>query len=291
MEMRTLTEQSYLRAGEAFHMARRTLEAGPLRILHDHDYFEVFWIVGGQATHLINGRNDTLMTGDGVLIRPSDRHGFSPLGPEPCGLVNIMFRTETAAHLAQRYAAELAGCYFWTPAPDPQRFRLDLDQQSALERLATHLEAGAPSLARIEGFLLTLLTEVLPPSSLPHKTAPAWLNAALDAARRPEVFRLGAQGLILAAARSHEHVCRSLKTHLGTSPSVLINRIRMDHAARLLTRTDLSITDIAMECGLENMSYFHAIFRQQFQITPRRYRAIHQGDPIQPAADHPAENA
>lgn len=264
-------------------MARRTLETGPLRIVHDHDYFEVFWIVSGRTTHRINGRNDTLTTGEGVLVRPSDRHGFSPLGSEPCRLVNIMFRAETAGHLAHRYGVELAHRYFWATGPDPQRFRLDLAQQSVLHRLAGHLEKGVPSLARIEGFLLTLLIELLPPSPQPHTTAPAWLNAALDAVQRPEVFRRGAQGLILASGRSHEHVCRSLKTHFGMSPAALINRIRMDHAARLLIRTDLSMTDIAADCGLENMSYFHAIFRRQFQITPRRYRAMHQGDPIQPA--------
>jgi AraC family cel operon transcriptional repressor len=278
----TLTQERYLQAGEAFHFARRTLEPGPVRVLHDHDYFELFWIAGGRSTHHINGAEVALAVGDGVLIRPRDLHGFSPVGAEPCRLVNIMFRAETAAHLLQRYADDLADRYFWTPGAEPHGFRLDAARQGTLERSAADLEAGARSLAHIEGFLLGLLIRLVPASPDARADVPPWLAAAMEAARQPAVFRLGAQGLIGAAGRSHEHVCRAVKALLGTTPSALVNQIRMDHAARLLSGTDLPATEIAVACGLENMSYFHALFRRRFGVTPWRYRVTHQRDPVQP---------
>jgi AraC family cel operon transcriptional repressor len=283
MQSLTLTEGRYLRAGEAFHFARRTLGPGPLRVLHDHDYFELFWIAEGQVTHVVNGAGVAMKAGEGALIRPQDRHGFSPLGAGPCRLVNVMFRAETAAHLRRRYADELADRYFWTPGVEPQGFRLDAAQQNVLDRWAAALEAGPRTLARVEGFLLALLTELIEASPDPRSTVPAWLTGAIQAARRPDVFRQGAQGLILAAGRSHEHVCRSLRQHMGTTPSALVNQIRMEHAARLLTGADLPVPDIAAACGLVNMSHFHALFRQHFGVTPRGYRVTHQRDPVQPS--------
>jgi AraC family cel operon transcriptional repressor len=282
MNCLTLTEERYLGSGEAFHFARRSLDPGPIRILHDHDYFELFWIAGGRATHVVNGAESILEAGDGALIRPQDRHGFSALGEAPSRLVNVMFRAETAAHLLGRYQDEFADRYFWTPDAAPQAFMLDTARRDLLERWAADLEAGPRSLARIEGFLLRLLTQLIPAGPDPRSEIPPWLTVAIDAARHPEVFRMGAQGLIAAAGRSHEHVCRSLKTLLDTTPSALVNRMRMEHAARLLRGTDLSASDIALECGLENMSHFHALFRQHFDITPRRYRLTHQRDPVQP---------
>jgi AraC family cel operon transcriptional repressor len=282
MEHRTLTEGRYLRAGEAFHVARRTLEPGPLRVLHDHDYFELFWIADGHVTHRVNGADVSLKGGEGALIRPQDRHGFSPVGAAPCRLVNVMFRAGTAAHLLQRYGAEFADRCFWSADRYPQGFRLDAAQRNSLDRWTVELEAGSRSLARIEGFLLALLTQIIEASPDPRSAVPGWLTTAIQAARQPEVFRQGAQGLILAAGRSHEHVCRSVKQHFGTTPSVLVNQIRMEHAARLLTGADLSATEIAVACGLENMSHFHALFRQHFGTTPRAYRLTHQRDPVQP---------
>lgn len=282
MDYRTLTEQDYLKAGEAFHVARRTLEPGPIRLLHDHDYFELFWVDGGRLTHQVNGVDLIMDVGDGAWIRPADRHGFSPASVGPCRLVNVMFRAETAAHLRKRYEADLAGRHCWWDGPTPRAVRFDAQQQSVLDRWTTELEAGPRSLARIEGFLLGLLNRMIPTATDPLPDVPSWLADAIEAVRRPALFRMGAKGLVVAANRSHEHVCRALRSLLATTPSALVNRIRMDHAAHLLSDTDLPVGRIALECGLENQSHFHALFRRQFGLTPSRYRRIHQRDPVQP---------
>ena len=282
MDLRTLTEDRYLRPGEAFHLARRTLEQGPIKVLHDHDYFELFWIESGRTTHVINGGTAVLSAGDGVLIRPSDRHGFSPVGPSPCRLVNVMFRAETASHLLKRYDDDFAGRYFWHRGSDPCPFRLDATRRGRFDEAFRDLEMGPRTRARIEGFLLTFLATMIADDAPSHAIIPAWLDGAMRGARQPEIFRAGAQGFVGAAGRSHEHVCRSLKVHFGLTPSAFVNRIRMEHAARLLAGTDLTTADIAADCGVENMSRFHAIFREHFGVTPRRYRAARQRDPVQP---------
>ncbi|WP_084601453.1 helix-turn-helix transcriptional regulator [Novosphingobium acidiphilum] len=104
----------------------------------------------------------------------------------------------------------------------------------------------------------------------------------MHAAQRPEVFRAGAAGFISAAGRSHEHVCRSLKAHFGVTPSMFVNRMRMEHAGRLLTGTDIAPADIAVDCGIDTISHFHALFRTHFGVTPRRYRLSRRRDPVQP---------
>ena len=49
-------------------------------------------------------------------------------------------------------------------------------------------------------------------------------------------------------------------------------RLRMEHAKRLLTETTYSVTDIAAQCGYENLFYFCSAFKKNTGVTPTAYR-------------------
>jgi AraC family L-rhamnose operon regulatory protein RhaS len=64
--------------------------------------------------------------------------------------------------------------------------------------------------------------------------------------------------------------CREL---VNTGPMEYLNHCRLNHAAHLLKdKPNLSITDIAMQCGFSASQYFATCFRQQFHTTPQLYR-------------------
>jgi AraC-like DNA-binding protein len=52
----------------------------------------------------------------------------------------------------------------------------------------------------------------------------------------------------------------------------LINRMRIDEAKRLLKETDLRVTDIALNLGFNNVSYFNNLFKMYVGETPSDYR-------------------
>ncbi len=61
---------------------------------------------------------------------------------------------------------------------------------------------------------------------------------------------------------------------VGTTPSRLLLARRLDAAAARLRRLDrpCSITDIALECGFSDLSYFSRVFRSRFGVSARVYR-------------------
>ena len=282
MQKRTFLMRNYLGPGEAFHFARKHLLSSPPRIVHTHDYFECFWIERGAGVHWINGAKQDMRPGFLCFMRPHDTHGVQARGTAPCRLVNVSFPAPSAAHLASRYGDALAGRFFWADTPLPSAFRIDAAQRGMLQRLARELEFGPRSLAHIEGFLLGVMIRVLATPADVGSQVPGWLATACQLAREPEVFRQGARGFVTAAGRSHEHVCRATRQHFGVSPSAYVNRIRMEHATRLLAGSDTTISEIALDCGLENLSHFYRIFRQHYGMTPRAYRRRHQVDIVQP---------
>ncbi|MEM8788048.1 MAG: AraC family transcriptional regulator [Pseudomonadota bacterium] len=282
MQTRVFSIDSYCADGEAFHAVRKTLGSGRLRFLHTHDFFECFWVETGILDHRINGTRLALQPGDLVFVRPGDVHAVRGQRGAPCRIVNLLFRTDIARHLVSRYRADLRGRFFWSTAALPQTQRLSPAQRGRLRALAAPLIDGPRGLAQIEAFLLTLTTGLLAPEPGVAPHAPAWLTQACAAARDPEVFRDGAQGFVRAAGRAHAHVCRVAQQYLGEPPSAFVNRIRMDYAARQLAGSDVPITQIAADCGLENLSHFYRIFAARHGTTPRAYRQIHRRDPVQP---------
>lgn len=51
-----------------------------------------------------------------------------------------------------------------------------------------------------------------------------------------------------------------------------INHYRIERARSLLEESRLSITDIALMCGFDNISYFNRVFKQHIHCTPSKSR-------------------
>ena len=58
----------------------------------------------------------------------------------------------------------------------------------------------------------------------------------------------------------------------GTTPVKYLLTYRIERAARKLLSTDESITQIAYDCGFNDLSYFIKTFKDIKKITPKNYR-------------------
>lgn len=246
---------------------------------HSHDFFELFWVVNGQVRHRINGETRDLREGDLVFIRPADNHSLQGKGDEP-HLINVAFHPKLIAAIAKRHAA-LEGLFFWSNDAQPTVLRRDMAQLSDLSQALRALDPAPRDQLTAEAFLLPVLAQLN--AQRVEKTMPDWLAAACRASYAPAVFRQGASGFVRAAGRTHAHVSREARRHLGQSPSEYVNSVRMTFAARQLSASTDTLSEIATDCGIPNLSHFHRLFRDSFGVTPNAYRKRHQRDVIQPS--------
>lgn len=56
--------------------------------------------------------------------------------------------------------------------------------------------------------------------------------------------------------------CRYFKKVTGKTFTKLVNEYRVVHATKLLSESQMSITDIAYECGFNNFSHFNKLFKE-----------------------------
>ncbi len=68
--------------------------------------------------------------------------------------------------------------------------------------------------------------------------------------------------------------CRYFKRRTRKSFVEYLNELRIGHARKLLTNIDLSVGQIGLECGFNNVSHFHRQFKLHTGMTPLKYQTV-----------------
>jgi len=68
---------------------------------------------------------------------------------------------------------------------------------------------------------------------------------------------------------------RKLHALTGQSPSEFIRTIRLKRAARLMEQNFGNITQVSLEVGFNNLSYFNRSFKKVFGVSPTEYLRTH----------------
>ena len=90
---------------------------------------------------------------------------------------------------------------------------------------------------------------------------------------------------------SESHFMKYFKQYAGMPFIQYLNDYRLTRAGEFLQNTEESVTQIALKCGFENLSYFNRLFRRKFGVTPGQYRGEKEGAAKQlGAAQTPGES-
>ena len=71
---------------------------------------------------------------------------------------------------------------------------------------------------------------------------------------------------------SEKYISRYFKEHFHITLSQYITHLRLEHAKQLLQDTDIPVTEIAMQSGYQNVSYFIRSFKKTYGVSPLKYR-------------------
>lgn len=268
-----LHHRDVLAPGHQVHLTRAVVTSNRPKSLHDHDYFELFWVQNGVVRHHSPSGMQALQEGDLVLMFPGQEHAVQGKGDDAM-VVSLCIHPDVVAGLQSRHPALLKD------ASAPIQTRRSIKQLANLNQAALTLEASQMDALAAEAFLLPLLAEMHHHKA--PKDAPIWLARAIEAAYQKDVFCEGAAGFVAQTGRAHAHVSRTMRKVTGQSPSEFINTVRMEYAARVLTTDNEPVSQIAADCGIPNMAHFHKLFRAHFKMTPLQYRQQFQRDVIQP---------
>lgn len=242
--------------------------------LHNHDFYEFFYIVKGKAIHNINGENQILSEGDFVLIRPADTHKYDFLDNFDFEIISVGYSCEYFAAALDMLGIEEGR---FTASPLPPTINLHGYNLTDIYRKLIRIErtpVGEERILYFRSVLPFLLYSFISYSeNAPRASLPAWLADVLEEMSKPENYIAGLPKLVELAHSSQEHITRAFRRHLDLTPTEFINLKRINHAAKLITEGNMEITDICFASGFNNLSHFYHCFKKQYGSSPKRFAA------------------
>ncbi len=74
---------------------------------------------------------------------------------------------------------------------------------------------------------------------------------------------------------SASHLSRKFKGGTGIGINEYITYVRVNHAEKLLREENLTITDVATQCGYSDSNYFSTVFKRVKGVSPQKYSREH----------------
>lgn len=252
---------------------------------HTHNYVEVIYMCSGHTRHIVNGNEVLLEQGELLFLNQHAVQEIDPAGLDDIA-INFIILPEffnEALHMMEKEENML------------RRFVIDClrgDSQSA-----AYLHFKVAEILPIQNLVENLIWTLY--HKMPNKRSMNQITMGLlflqlmnyidcvetDGDDESDRLILRVLGYIEEHYRDGElseladelhydlsWISRQIKRHTGKTYTQLVQEKRLSQAAYLLTTTTMSVMDIGLSAGYENMSYFHRIFQKKYGMTPRRYR-------------------
>lgn len=84
--------------------------------------------------------------------------------------------------------------------------------------------------------------------------------------------KLTLNDIAAAVSVSTRECIRCFRNTIRQTPLEYVMEYRLNMAKRLLDDTEMSITDLSLQCGFSSNAYFGKIFREKYGMTPLQYR-------------------
>lgn len=244
-----------------------------------HDFYELTLITNGKMIYELVDQRFNLSEGSLVFVRPGDVHSKISIGE--CTQINLAFPTSTIDSLFEYlYNSDikktLLSLAFVPVATLCHNEKALL--QSRLERLSlfpVQEEEKIRTYLRIQ--LIDIMSKYFIPAShnkvLSDKAIlPIWLERLLKSLDSIDNLANGLDNLENLSGKTKEHICRAFRKHLHTTPVKYINSKRLNYVANMLMHSDHEIIDLAFDVGFQSLSYFYHIFKQEYGISPHKFR-------------------
>lgn len=238
-------------------------------IVHSHNFAELFLILGGRGTFLVNGMKYPISPNDLVILNPYAEHtevssGHAPLEYMVLGVRGIRFVNEedgTVPFIIQMpQAAERIRQY--------------------AELLLTEAQRRHPGYGTICGNLLNVIllhirgiknVDIAPAAAQRIRPEYAALKSYIDTNFSQP---LTLEDLAKAAHQNKYYVAHGFKEAFGITPMRYLAQRRVEEARFLLRETDYPIARISSMVGFSSMSVFSQTFKRITNHSPNAYRKL-----------------
>ncbi len=232
------------------------------KIYHSHNFFEVIFLISGKADHLINGKTVTMMSGDCALLVPGDKHAFLS-HTENVYLVGISASCEEVLKLCDFFRAK----DFLIGGSNGILFNV-IKELSYITELCNTYGYSEEKWTVCRYLLSLAFMRICSGENNKHREIPLNLKNAMEKMNLIENLREGTNALVRISNYSYPHLNRLTKIHYGTTPHMIVAKLRLKAALDLLLYSNKSCENIAVDVGYNSVGHFIKVFTEEYGMTP-----------------------
>lgn len=252
--------------------------------LHWHKEFEISYVMSGEGIFYTDLRPIYVKKGDIMIIPPLSLHSGKPL-KDYCECKTLVFsldflKTNAADSISMKYLNPISERAYNFPLlinKDNSAYKSVLDSFKNITKTYEKKDFAFELLIKSElmKILYTMFSNELVELNITEndlEKKSEKIKSIIDYVKRHYKSNITITEVANYLDYSENYFCRFFKNQTGLTFVEYLNSVRLNTAANLLHNSDKAITDIALECGFDNLSYFIRIFKKKFIVTPLKYR-------------------
>ena len=239
---------------------------------HSHDFLEVVFVSGGKGKVIIDGKQADIKSGDILVYNAGCEHYETSSKDDPLELKFLAFDKLQITDLPKNWLIPPTyGNIF--PSADMQEtfrnyFNMLIMEFEGKDRF--YVEVGGNMARTLLMYLFRLINRKESTDKLLSQ------NKILEVAEGfiAENFKqnISLEDVAAACYANKYYLSHMFTETKGMSVGKYILNKKLDEAKRLLVGTNLSVSDIANEIGLNESSYFCRVFKKETGKTPLAYK-------------------
>ena len=286
-----LTREDFFRPNENIYIHMSSECPDYIGIPHKHEFIEMVYILSGTAMHRVDGKTSRVKRGDLFIINMDTVHAFyvDPEPQEPFVAYDLMFTPEffdrsiPGSHALEALSSSFM---FYSLFGSRQEFHPYFSVSGSSYTMfgelfnkiyLEHRGREKGYLEIIRAYMIELIITIFrmedsgarrPGSARNHRAVDYIIRYIREHYREP----ISVQELADRVYLSRDYLGRFFRETTGLTITAMIQKVRIEHVCHLLSATDRTVSDIAADCGFEDMKFFYGVFKKHMGLLPGDYR-------------------
>lgn len=279
---KTIRLKKWIEADEPGVMVMSTYHTSTEK--HDHDFYELVYVVEGFCLHDAYGSVTLLMEGDLFILRPGVAHRY--FGNRVTTIYNCMFTQKSLGSWCEKLSCLPGVERLFSENPNDRvpHIHLSLNERKKVHKLLRAMleewdERPVGWEVRLSGMLISLLVDYSR-AFCEHVGADnesgsysAYVAQALtyidEHYADPE---LSVRSIAAHVGVSGDYLSRQFRQVLGIAAQEYLKRYRFARAMALL-QSEQPVGEVASQVGFRSLCHFSREFKKEMGVTPSQYRS------------------
>ena len=244
---------------------------------HSHEFYQLYYIFGGEGTSTLDGRQIKLSSNNLMLIRPLEQHSLLKIKEGFIRMIDVKFKI-----------LDLGICELLSQIDFPFKCE-DNEIFKSLEKLRCEWKSNEYlSNEMSEIHINEVIYSIIRGNEVKQKIMKA-AEETMDLNRPDAVFYglsrdisdyitnnfnkdFSLENLAKSLTYNKNYLCKIFKKNTTYTIMEYLNFVRIRQATKLICETDKKLLEISEEVGFKNIHHFNRVFKEIMNYTPGQIR-------------------